>query len=445
MTKFWPAALAIIGACLYWTQPVLAFQQVEPAGEIDYSVADPRIKMFIREALDRNHQLRQALAEYRTTIQRIPQVSALPDPTVTFTHFVRSPETRVGPQTYGLMLSQQLPWFGTLSLRKRIAVHEASAMFEQYRALERKLAARVKDALYEVAYVDRALEITREEEALLAHYEQLSQTRYATGQGLQQSVIKIQAELTQILNRFEVLAQQRESAVGRLNTLRNRSPETPMEPIRLAELLPDRRQANLDLNALYETAEVNRPELRMALDEIEENTLRVELARKDYWPDLTMSAGMVNVSGREDAAGSLPPPPNNGKNVISFSIGVNIPVARDKYRAAELAAGEQVVAGRSRYEAALNEMKFEIRDQVSRIETLDRQLELYDQLLIPQGDSALTSAESAYEAGLVGALDLLDSERFRLDVRQARARLATDYLKALAHLEQALGVPFPES
>ena len=64
-------------------------------------------------------------------------------------------------------------------------------------------------------------------------------------------------------------------------------------------------------------------------------------------------------------------------------------------------------------------------------------------MLIPQAEQALRSTESAYETGQVGALDLLDSERFLLQSRLLRARYHADYLKSLAQLERAIGTKFP--
>ena len=444
MSRSLIAKSVLVLAFLTTSSQVAQSQRVDDASEFDYFAPDPRLKELILETMDANPQLREALARYRTAIQKIPQVTALPDPMLNFTQFARSPETRVGPQTSSVMLSQRFPWFGKLDLQGKAATREASAIYEQSRAMERKLAAQVKDAFFDLAYIDRADDIARAEVLLLEHFEQLAQTRYATGVGLQQAVIKIQAEITKILNRLELLNQQRESAEARLNKLRSRSPEEAVAPIRLADLMPAEREIALDLNMLYRMGEDNRPDLRAALDQIEKGELNVERARKDYWPDVTLSAGMVNVDTRQDPPGILAPPPANGKNVLNVSVGINIPLRRDKYRAAELAAAEGIVASRDRYQSIVDDMKFEIRDAVNRIETLVRQLNLYEQILVPQAESALASTESAYETGQVGALDLLDSERVLLAIRLARARMGADYLKALARLELALGTRFPE-
>jgi outer membrane protein TolC len=51
----------------------------------------------------------------------------------------------------------------------------------------------------------------------------------------------------------------------------------------------------------------------------------------------------------------------------------------------------------------------------------------------------------AYETGQLGVLDLLDSERFLLELRLANVRFYSDYLGALAALERTVGTQFPRS
>jgi outer membrane protein TolC len=199
----------------------------------------------------------------------------------------------------------------------------------------------------------------------------------------------------------------------------------------------------LNLEELYDLGERNRQELKAVMARIEKSEQSIELAKKDYWPNVTLSAGMINVGGRNDPAGLLLPPPDNGKNAYSFSVGINIPIRRDKYNAGVLEATEGLIANRKQYLNIRNEMEFSIRDQAIRIETLREQVELFEEVLIPQAEEALLSTESAYETGQLGALDLLDSERVLLELRLINARYYSDYLRALANLERAIGTKFP--
>lgn len=407
--------------------------------EPEFFSDDRQLEDLIRQALQRNPSLLQALARYRSALQRVPQVTSLPDPMLSFTQFVRSVETRVGPQLNSVALSQKFPWFGKLDVQGQSALKEAAALYQDYQARQREVIAQIKVAFYDLAYVDRATQIARQEQTLLEQYEAMAQARYAAGQGLQQAVIKIQAEITKIMNRLLLLDRQRVSLSARLNTLADRPPETSLPPTAWV-MLP---QPSLDLQELYGLGERHRQELKAAMARVEASEKKVELAGKSFWPDITLSAGFINVGDRGDPAGILLPPPDNGKNAYNFSIGINLPIQRKKYRAEVAEATETLIARRKGYLDLRNEMEFSIRDQVIRLETLREQINLFDRVLIPQAEEALRSTESAYQTGQAAALDLLDSERVLLEVRLINARYQADFLQALAALERALGTRFP--
>ena len=86
--------------------------------QLSYSdLGDARLKELIETALENNPGVRRSFGEYQAALQRIPQVTTLPDPMLGITQFARSPETRVGPQNTMLSISQRFPWFGKLSDR----------------------------------------------------------------------------------------------------------------------------------------------------------------------------------------------------------------------------------------------------------------------------------------------------------------------------------------
>ncbi|HSF15049.1 MAG TPA: TolC family protein [Vicinamibacteria bacterium] len=414
-------------------------EELPPGDEPEFYAPEDSLRDYVMEALEKNPAVRETFVRYRSALERVPQVSTLPDPMFTFGQAIRRVETRVGPQLNTFVFSQAFPWFGKLDLRGQVATQEALSMYQMFLASQREAIAQVKRAYYELTYVDRALVITREEQSLLEHYEALAQTRYATGQGLQQAVIKIQAEITRVLNRLDILGQQRESLVARLNTLMDRPPTDALPPT-----LPlSAPEVTLDLESLYELGDQNRQELKAVEERIERSERAIELAKKSSWPDFFIGVGVVNVGLRTDPAGLMLPPPDNGKNAVSVSAGINIPIWRDKYDAAVQEAGETLLAERSGYASVRNEMEFSIRDLVVRIETAREQIRLFEGVLIPQAEETLRATEAAYETGQLGVLDLLDGERVLLNVRLGNARYYSDLLGALANLERAVGTRFP--
>ena len=430
------AAVAVAG----WVSTFAAAQTPpsEPPldAPLDFYAAEPDLRGYVDEALERTPTVLESRARYRAARERVPQVTALPDPVVSFTQALRSLETRVGPQTNAVTLSQDFPWIGTLDLQGRVALQQAAAQYHLHQARRRDVVAQVKQAFYELAYIDAALGLAHEERLLLEHYETLARTRYATGQGLQQAVIKLQAEITRIINRRHVLDRQRLTRAAHLNALRDRPADDPVPTIRPLE----RPALDLDRVQLYELGDRHRQELQAAAALIRGSERSIELARKRARPSFTASVGVLNVGRRDDPAGVALPPPDNGRNAVTVSLGVSLPLWRGKYRAGIEQAAAELLAHRHQRAAARNAMERGVQDAVVRLETLDRQVELLDTVLIPQTEEALRATEAAYETGQLAVLDLLDSERMLIEIRLMRTRYVSDSLIALSDLERAVGM-----
>ena len=412
---------------------------IQPAPPPDVHAPEPELRSCLESAVGQNPSLLATRARYEAARQRVAQVTALPDPTLNVSQALRRVETRVGSQTNGITVTQSLPWFGTRELRGRVALSEADAQLRLHEAEEREVIARIKRTFYDLAYLDAALGLLDEERSLLGHYETLSRARYASGQGLQQAVIRLQAELTRISDRRRQLDRQRRTLGVSLNTLCGRAPETAITPIPAV----GRPRVNVERSQLLDLGERNRQELLAAAALVEAGEEAVELAGMSFRPRLTASLALMNVAGRDPLEAFGPLPPDEGKNSVSVSVSVSLPVWKKSYRAGVEEAGHRLTAQRRRLEGARDAMEDAVERALIRIETLDDQIALLDTVLIPQSEETLHATEAAYQTGQVGVLELLDSERIQLDVRRMRARYVSDFLIALADLERSVGVRVP--
>ena len=253
-------------------------------------------------------------------------------------------------------------------------------------------------------------------------------------------MIRLQAEITRVVDRRHQLDRQRATLAAHLNTVLDRPAEKPVPAVPALV----RPAVELDRDQLYRLAEGHRNELQAASALIEGGERSIELAEKNARPRFTASVGVTNVGRRDDPAG-LPLPPDNGRNAVTVSLGVSLPLWSAKYRAGVEQANDELRAHTRRRAAARNAMEMEVQEAVIRLETLDRQIDLLDTVLIPQTEEALRSTETAYETGRLGVLELLDGERTLIDVRSMRARYLSDLLIALTALERAIGTPVPRT
>ncbi len=139
------------------------------------------------------------------------------------------------------------------------------------------------------------------------------------------------------------------------------------------------------------------------------------------------------------------PPEDDGQDVLGVTAAVNLPIWRHRISAGVQESVESRTAAEESRRQVMTGIRREIDDLTSRIPLIWSQRRLIQDVLQVQSRESLHSAESAYAAGTINALDLLDAERVLLDVRIALQRSAADYAIALARLEGAIGAPLDDA
>ena len=125
-------------------------------------------------------------------------------------------------------------------------------------------------------------------------------------------------EYNHLLHRGIVLERRRKNAVGRINALLNRMPDETLPPPPAS--LPD-MPGRPDVAKLRALAINRHPELVALAARVRGREAAVGLARKDYYPDITVMGTYSTMWTREEHRG-----------MIGF--GLNIPLGRDQRRAA---------------------------------------------------------------------------------------------------------------
>ena len=416
------------------------FQGMAEEPEGFFSLESPALRDLVKTTLKDNPELKEAEAAWKASLMKARVVSALPDPNLAATAFLESVETRVGPQQAVLIFTQKLPWFGKLSAAGQAALEEALEKAWTWRSLQRETVRQVKKTFYDLVYLFEALKITDEDISTLRRYEDIALTRYGTGKGIQQNVVKVQSETTRLNERRIVLLRQRDVARRRLARLAG----SPLGRLELDLGDQPLRDVDLRLEDLYGKVRRNREELQARLHAVRSSREGVRLAKKQYWPDFNLGFNYIVVGDRNDPAGLMDAPEDNGKDAIGVLASINLPIWYHKLRAGVDAARLEEYRARAAYARQEDSVLYEVQDAYISLESLREQLDLYLHALIPQAEQSMGSSEAAYETGKLTFLELLDSERFLLNVRYGYAKIKSDYLVAQADMERALGTRFPE-
>jgi outer membrane protein TolC len=372
-----------------------------------------------------------ARLQKRVSQQLRPQVTSLPDPKLSLGMYLQAVETRVGAQRTNLGIRQTFPTGGKLRLRGEIADRRVEEAGEDLRLRRLEVTRRLRKAYYEYWYNRRARSITKEMMDLVVSGEQVARTRYSSGRGGQEVLIKAQVELGVLEDRVHTLEEIESTYVEIINALLDRNPgETLGDPdlrdLEETELIKTKEE-------LFQSLKKRAPELRKLSFQAQRKSLEKKLEQKARIPDITAGINWVIT----DKAAFVTP--DNGKDPLVATIGINLPFRRRRYRAAARARELERLAIEETAEGIRNALEADLEGAYFRYQDGRRKLNLYRDSLVPKGRQSLEATFASFQSGRASFLDLLDAERILLDFELSYARGARDHLQAIADIERIVG------
>jgi len=396
-----------------------------------------KLSDYLTYAALNNPGLQAAFNRWKAALERVPQARSLPDPKFTYRYFIEQVETRVGAQKQAFGIAQMFPWFGKLELRGDAATDAAHATRQRYEATKLKLFFQVKDAYYEYYYLWRAITIVEENIQLVKNFESVARTRYKAAIGRHPDVIRAQVELGKLEDRLKTLQDLRGPIVAKLNAALNRPAEA---------LLPWPKQIEeesisfTDQQLLKWMANSN-PELRALEFEIAKSRTKIDLAKKDYYPDIKLGIDFIDT---DDAIGAMSPS-DSGKDPVIAMFSINLPIWREKLDAALREARynyRTVVRGKTQ---KLNILNAQLKLALYLFRDGERKIDLYRDTLLPKAIESVKANEASFRAGGSTFLDLIDAQRVMLEFELAYERALSNRAQKLAELEMLVGREIPRT
>ena len=411
--------------------PILALMALSAAGQSP----DTRVSLrdLTGEAIKNNPEIVAAQKKYEGARQRPTQESSLPDPMVSLGYNSVGnplPGAGLGSQELadvGVMVSQEVPFPGKLKLKGEMASKEAQAEFQQYQAVQLGVVSRLKQAYYRLQYTYAASDLLTRDKDLLDKLLKVTEDRYSVGRAAQQDVFKAQTQLSILETRLVKVEQERRSREAEIDSILNRAARTPVghpEDVKPQEL-------TATLEELFAAARQKSPMLGRDQKMIERSELAVNMARKEYYPDVTLNAGYYNMGGMRPM----------------YELRADFKVPIYFWRKQRAGVNEQVSnlsQVRRTYEATDQSLRYQIQDDFLMAQASARLMKLYRQNVVPQGNLALESSLATYETGTVDFLSVLSNFTMVLDYEMSYYDEALNYALALSRLEETTGQPLTD-
>ncbi len=157
-----------------------------------------------------------------------------------------------------------------------------------------------------------------------------------------------------------------------------------------------------------------------------------KLAELDDYPDMTVFASW---RFRDDDL------PDGGTDFVSAGVSFNLPVYRDRRRAAKAEALAAVRMAERQSEDFRNSVSESIQNAYARMEETRQQAELYQKGIIPQTSQSFQSALGSYQVGKLEFISLLDALMTTYQAEMEYYRISSEYMRSLAWLEAESTLP----
>jgi outer membrane protein TolC len=355
---------------------------------------------------------------------RVDVAGSLPDPILRITS--DELDRMTGPRQNKMIYSveQDIPLWGKRALRREAADAEVDQKTAEGKDAEAQLFERVKVAFALWYQTDRALDETNGTRPILEGIARIARDRYTHALTSQQEVIRAELETIRLASETARLEGVLRGARGRLNSLLLRPADAALDKPRAARPMPP--AGRFEIAGLLQRGRTANPVLAANRAMIQAADRNAQIARRDWYPDITLSVGAIDRTG-------------NGPNGYVASIGFKVPLQWGLHDGQVRDAAARANAARARLDAAEQQLTGDLTEAVAALEASRRAGVLSRERQIPQADAVLRSAVADYAAGKAEFTSVLQAERDLVTARIELLSLEFEQQKQLAAIERLIG------
>ncbi len=384
------------------------------------------LKDLQQEALQSNPEIGMAEKKAESAGERKSLASAMPDPMIGYMvqNVGALGTSTVGQEEMsmqGVVVSQEIPFPGKLSTKGNAARKAAEREADNSRETKLRVLSDLRNAYFDYYLSYRTLDILDQNKDILKNFERVAETRYATGQGLQQDVLRAQLEVSMLIERISMEEQNLETTRARVNSLVGRDPRAalgkPGDTFATTFLM--------GLDQMSSMALEHSPVLDAKKRMVEENEYDLSMSKREFLPDMTVSAGWFTR--------------NHFQDVWQASVMFKVPLYFWNKSTGVRAADADLSSARFDYEATKLAVLTRVQELYSMAKTAEHHIHLYDAGIIPQARLALQSATANYQVGKIDFLSLLESQTVVLKYEIAYQQQLVNLNKTIAMISEVTG------
>lgn len=324
-------------------------------------------------------------------------------------------------------VSQSFPKGRSLSIKSRQV--ELLSLAEEYKSqnISAEILKTVRNEWVDIYYWCQAAKIIEENRVIFEHLVKVTESMLATGKNYQHDVFHAKLELSQIENRIIIIAEELRTTRVQLARWIGECMANKAAPIRLPEW-PSLLNEKVLVQCICQ-----HPQLKADAANTEANFQGVKLAEQQYKSGWTLA---INYSFRE---GNNPVMGGKRSDFIGAQVSLDLPIFTTNRQDKEVAASlDTLNADKDTEVSDLRKLVSEVEQNYVLWRKLSKQIELYQQQLIPEAEQYAKSSLIAYQNDQADFLTVIRAYVSKLNIQLENLKIQVDHNKtriALLYLE----------
>lgn len=380
-----------------------------------YAFDEPQyMKDLVTKALSK-HPALSSIAKVSSAAREMTGVSNyVADPMVQTNHFLSPLETRNGPQRYNIMVSQPIPWPGTISAQQAQARVKGELADQNLEAKKLDVAFAVRSAVLDLITVKSMKSVEVDLQNSLTSFREVVLSRIQVGKATQSDVAKLDVEIASVKQKILELNLQIKLATHQLAELTGEDVDLSNIP----DAFPVSYLSHSKFSSLEQTL-IAHPQYQAAVASVKyQEAIRAE-ERSKYFPKLSANVSWFGIDQPENSGVT----DNPGKDGLSIGLAITIPIwsgwAGRVDREEHLIQSKQMDS-----QAIALTLKRQAEDVLAQLKMGQETLTIYQDDMIPNLKKALSIDQSSYSQGKVPIDRVLDdyTKLLGFELRLARTK-----------------------
>ncbi|PTB96627.1 TolC family protein [Marivirga lumbricoides] len=330
--------------------------------------AQEQLDEYLALAVKNNPAVKSAYAQFEAALQKSPQVTGLPDPTLTVSAFGRMIETRLGTQEARFSFMQMFPWFGTNKAKSEVANLIAEASFQNYLEVRKQVIFDVTSAYVELYALTEIIKLKEEDLKILNAYKELAISRFESGKAPMVNAVKVDIQKDAALAEIEWLKEELKPIQTKFNLLTAREVQSAINVVDTLFIEDQNPLLENEMELLE-----NHPSIKALKQKEASYGYQEQVAKKEGFPNIGLGLDYSIISKRpvDDLE-------RNGQDAIMPMVSLSLPVYRKKYRASAKEAQLMEESLIHQQESQMNSLVNEYQSALYELNKAKKQVALYD-------------------------------------------------------------------